>query len=47
MLFFYLPKRKNYMKYKQLTLTKRYHILSLIKEGYKQKDIAKEIGVLE
>ena len=33
------------MKYKQLTLTKRYHILTLIKEGLKQKDIALEIGV--
>jgi IS30 family transposase len=33
------------MKYKQLTLTKRYHILSLIKEGYNQKDIANKIGV--
>jgi IS30 family transposase len=33
------------MKYKQLTLKKRYHILSLIKEGCKQKDIANEIGV--
>ena len=33
------------MKYKQLTLTKRYHISTLIKEGLNQKDIAKEIGV--
>jgi len=33
------------MKYKQLTLSKRYHISTLIKEGYKQKEIAKEIGV--
>ena len=33
------------MKYKQLTLTKRYQILTLIKEGKKQKEIALEIGV--
>lgn len=33
------------MKYKQLTLTKRYHISTLIKEGYNQKDIANKIGV--
>lgn len=33
------------MNYKQLTLTKRYHISTLIKEGYNQKNIAKEIGV--
>lgn len=33
------------MKYKQLTLSQRYHISTLIKQGYKQKDIAKEIGV--
>lgn len=33
------------MKYKQLTLSKRYHILSLIKEGLKQNQIAKEVGV--
>ena len=33
------------MKYKQLTLSKRYHISTLIKEGYNQKDIATEIGV--
>lgn len=33
------------MKYKQLTLTKRYHISTLIKEGYNQKEIANEIGV--
>ena len=33
------------MKYRQLTLTKRYHISTLIKEGLNQKDIAKEIGV--
>ena len=33
------------MKYKQLTLSKRYQILSLIKEGLKQNQIAKEIGV--
>ena len=35
------------MKYKQLTLSKRYHISTLIKQGYKQKDIALEIGVSE
>ncbi len=33
------------MKYKQLTLAKRYHISTLIKQGYKQGEIAKEIGV--
>jgi IS30 family transposase len=33
------------MKYNQLTLEKRYHILALIKQGLKQKDIALEIGV--
>jgi len=33
------------MKYKQLTLTKRYHISTLIKEGYNQKNIANKIGV--
>lgn len=33
------------MKYKQLTLEKRYHISTLIKEGYKQKEIALKIGV--
>jgi len=33
------------MKYKQLTLLKRYHISTLIKEGYNQKDIAIKIGV--
>lgn len=33
------------MKYKQLTLSKRYHISTLIKQGFTQKDIALEIGV--
>jgi IS30 family transposase len=33
------------MKYKQLTMEKRYHISTLIKQGYKQKEIAIEIGV--
>jgi IS30 family transposase len=33
------------MKYKQLTLTKRYHISTLIKEGLNQKEIANKIGV--
>ncbi len=33
------------MSYKQLTLSKRYHISTLLKQGYKQKDIANEIGV--
>ena len=33
------------MKYTQLTLTKRYHISTLIKEGYNQREIANEIGV--
>lgn len=30
--------------YKQLTLKERYHIQALIKVGYKQKEIAKEVG---
>lgn len=33
------------MNYKHLTLEERYHISALIKQGYKQKDIAFEIGV--
>lgn len=33
------------MKYKQLTLSKRYQISTLIKQGYNQKEIAVEIGV--
>ncbi len=33
------------MKYKQLTLKERYHISTLLKRGWKQKDIAKSIGV--
>jgi len=33
------------MKYKQLTLTKRYHISTLIKERLNQKEIALKIGV--
>ena len=33
------------MKYKQLTLKERYHISTLIKQGYNQKQIANEIGV--
>ena len=33
------------MKYKQLTLEKRYHISALIKAGLNQKEIALEIGV--
>ena len=33
------------MKYKQLTLEKRYHISALIKAGLNQKEIAIEIGV--
>ena len=33
------------LKYTQLTLEKRYHISSLYKQGYKQKDIAKEVDV--
>jgi len=33
------------MTYKQLTLKERYHIWTLLKQGYKQKDIAKSIGV--
>ena len=33
------------MKYKQLTLEKRYHISALKKQGYKQFEIAKELDV--
>jgi IS30 family transposase len=33
------------MKYTQLTLSKRYHISTLNKQGFSQKDIAKEVGV--
>ena len=33
------------MNYKQLTLQKRYHISALLTQGYKQKDIAKKVGV--
>ncbi len=33
------------MKYKQLTITKRYQLLALKKLGYNQKEIAEEIGV--
>jgi IS30 family transposase len=33
------------MKYKQLTLKERYHISTLIKQGYNQKRIAQELGV--
>jgi len=33
------------MKYTQLTLSKRYHISTLNKQGYSQKYIAKEVGV--
>jgi len=33
------------MKYKQLTLKERYHISTLLKKGWKQKDIAASIGM--
>lgn len=33
------------MKYKQLTLKERYHISTLLKKGWKQKEIAESIGV--
>ena len=33
------------MKYKQLTLKERYHIPTLLKKGWKQKEIAESIGV--
>lgn len=33
------------MKYKQLTLKERYHISTLLKRGWKQKEIASSIGV--
>ena len=33
------------MRYKQLTLQKRYHISTLLERGYTQKDIAAHIGV--
>jgi IS30 family transposase len=33
------------MKYKQLNLSKKYHISTLIKQGFTQKDIPLKIGV--
>jgi len=33
------------MKYKQLTLKERYHISTLLKRGWRQKEIAESIGV--
>ncbi|CAA6807106.1 MAG: Unknown protein [uncultured Campylobacterales bacterium] len=33
------------MRYNQLTLGERYHIEALMRLGYKQIDIAKELGV--
>ncbi len=33
------------MKYKQLTLKERYHISTLLKKGWKQKEIAESIDV--
>ena len=33
------------MRKKQLTLPERYHICTLLKRGYKQKEIAEHIGV--
>lgn len=33
------------MTYKQLTLQKRYQIWALLQQGYKQKEIAKKVGV--
>jgi len=33
------------MRYKQLTLQKRYQISTLLEYGYTQKEIAKELGV--
>jgi len=33
------------MKYKQLTLKERYHISTLLKKGWRQKEIAESIGV--
>jgi len=33
------------MTYKQLTLQKRYQIWALLQQGYRQKEIAKELGV--
>ena len=33
------------MKYQQLTLEKRYHISAFKKQGYKQFEIANELGV--
>jgi len=32
------------MKYKQLTLKERYHISTLFKRGWEQKEIAKSIN---
>jgi len=33
------------MKYKQLTLKERYHVSTLLRKGWKQKEIAESIGV--
>jgi IS30 family transposase len=33
------------MSYKQLTLKERYHISTLLRNGYKQKEIARQLGV--
>ena len=33
------------MRYKQLTLEIRYNILSLLKQGFNQKNIAEIVGV--
>jgi IS30 family transposase len=45
MLSFFTTKKEKQMRYKQLTLKKRYNIMALLKQGFNQKDIAKIIDV--
>jgi IS30 family transposase len=42
---FFTTSPGNTMKYKQLTLKERYHISTLLKRGWRQKEIAESIGV--
>jgi IS30 family transposase len=44
-ILFFTTKLGIALKYKQLTLEKRYHISALKKQGYSQKSIALELGV--
>jgi len=43
--FVRLKTEERTLKYKQLTLVKRYYISTLLNRGYKQKEITKEVGV--